>query len=72
MEALKKAQQEGVILGLRDVANVIPRLDIDVLLLNEPDTFNLFLLALSSIQTKKPEEIMGYYQVAGLYCDSGF
>ncbi|KAH6664723.1 hypothetical protein B0J14DRAFT_706472 [Halenospora varia] len=67
MEALKKAQQEGVILGLRDVANVIPRLDIDVLLLNEPDTFNLFLLALSSIQTKKPEEIMGYYQVAGIH-----
>ncbi|KAF4627308.1 hypothetical protein G7Y89_g10846 [Cudoniella acicularis] len=67
MDALKKAQQDGVVIGLAKVANVAPRLDIDVLLLNEPDTFNLFLLALINIQKKDPKDIMGYYQIAGIH-----
>ena len=35
--------------GLKDFG-VVPRLDVDVLLSDEPDTFNLFLIALSELQ----------------------
>ena len=66
MEVLKKAQADGVLVGLKDVAGVVPRLDVDLLLLNEPDTFNLFLLALQSLQSEKgSEDKMGYFQIAG-------
>jgi hypothetical protein len=41
-----EAQRAGVVLGLPDVdGKPVPRRDVDDLLLNEPDTFNLFLLA---------------------------
>lgn len=66
MEALKQAQKDGVLIGLKDVSGLQPRLDIDVLLMKKPDTFNLFILALSELQ--KPENTrdpMGYFQLAG-------
>ena len=66
MENLKQAQIDGVVVGLKDVAGVVPRMDIDLLLLNEPDTFNLFLLALQSLQSNKSsDDKMSYFKVAG-------
>src|SRR5437667_1835005 len=68
MDKLKEAQKAGVVVGLADVAEVVPRLDIDELLLREPDTFNLFLLALQELQNDtNSSKIMGYYQVAGMF-----
>ena len=74
MEVLKQAQADGVVIGLKDVAGVVPRLDVDLLLLNEPNTFNLFLLALQSLQSEKDsEDKMAYFKIAGplpsLKCD---
>ncbi|KAF2235210.1 hypothetical protein EV356DRAFT_500824 [Viridothelium virens] len=69
MESLLQAQQRGVVVGLKGVANGSPvsRLDIDELLVKKPDAFNLFLLALDDLQNEKnTKEKMGYYQVAGI------
>jgi hypothetical protein len=63
MDHLQKAQSNGVVLGLKAVAGVVPRLDIDELLLQEPDAFNLFVLAFSEL--KSDNKIMGYFQIAG-------
>lgn len=46
MDALRKAQSDGVVIGLKQVASVATRMDIDQLLHDLPDTFNLFALAL--------------------------
>ena len=78
MDKLEKAHEEGTVLGLQDVAGVTSRLDIDVLLLKHPETFNLFLIALMELKiedvtwdidddykvTKKDK--MSYYKLAGL------
>lgn len=67
MDELRKAQQNGVVLGLKGLSSQpIFRRDIDDLIVNYPETFNLFLLALSELQ--KDEQIdnkMGYQQIAG-------
>jgi hypothetical protein len=62
-----EAQRAGVVLGLPDVdGKHVPRRDVDDLLLNEPDTFNLFLLALIDLKKdSNRDEKMGYYQLAG-------
>lgn len=40
MDALNKAYDEGVVIGLRKASGgVFPRIDIDELLLKHPDTF---------------------------------
>lgn len=68
MDALLQAQEKGVVLGLNGVpeGSLVPRLDIDELLFHKPDTFNLFLLALSELQNdKNTSDKMGFYQVAG-------
>ena len=78
MDALKQAQKDGVVLGLKNVSGIIPRVDIDVLLSEQPDTFNLFLLALEALQShvdpKTEEELkqdkMGYFQIAGWFMSS--
>ena len=64
-DELKQAHKRGEVVGLRKVADVAPRLDIDVLLDKEPKTFNLFLLALKELQEDKGDDIMGYFQIAG-------
>lgn len=69
MDAIRQAQQKGMVLGLKDLSgsSPVPRLEIDELLLKKPDTFNLFLLALDELQgEKKTKDIMGYYQIAGI------
>lgn len=77
MDNLNKAHDEGVVIGLHEVSGVQERLDIDVMLLTQPDTFNLFLIALMELQGKKvnwevdagysftSKEIMSWFQIAG-------
>lgn len=50
LQKLKEANAAGVVLGLKAISNVIPRKDIDVLIRDDPDAFNLFLLALAALQ----------------------
>ncbi|KAM5523936.1 Tyrosinase 5 [Fusarium oxysporum f. sp. phaseoli] len=79
MENLNKAHDEGVVIGLHEVSGVQERLDIDVMLLTQPDTFNLFLIALMELQGKKvnwevdtgysftSKEIMSWFQIAAIH-----
>lgn len=80
MSSLNTANNQGVILGLQTIDNEAPRLryDIDVLLLKDPDTFNLLLIALMELKGQNVEwEIdddyivtkdnkMSYYKLAGI------
>ncbi|KAF4334818.1 tyrosinase precursor (monophenol monooxygenase) [Fusarium beomiforme] len=78
MTKLDQAHKDGVVLGLRDVG-VGERLDIDVMLMTQPDTFNLFLIALMEVQGKKvdweidpgysftSDNIMSWFQIAGIH-----
>ena len=78
MDILDQAHDQGAVVGLRDVAGVAPRLDIDVLLLKHPDTFNLLLIALMELKAEAlPWKIddgfkvdkankMSYFQLAGI------
>lgn len=50
MSVLDEAYQKGLVVGLRDVAGIVPRLDIDELLLKHPDTFNLLVIALKELK----------------------
>lgn len=52
LEQLDKAHKKGVILGLADFG-VAQRVDIDVMLTEQPDTFNLYLIAMMEIQGMK-------------------
>lgn len=52
MDKLNQTHEQGVVLGLRDISGVVERLDIDVMLMTQPDTFNLFLIALMELQGK--------------------
>lgn len=67
MEQLRQAQEDGVVIGLKGLSSApVLRRDIDDLIVNYSDTFNLFLLALSDLQ--KDEQVnnkMGYQQIAG-------
>lgn len=63
MASLSEAQKDGIVIGLRSVSGVHPRREIDYLVKNEPDMFNLFLLAIESLQ--HDETKMGYFQVCG-------
>jgi hypothetical protein len=60
------ANNDGVVLGLKSVAGVQPRVDIDQLLYEDPEVFNLFLLALKELQDpSNTKNIMGYFEIAG-------
>ena len=68
MEALLKANKEAIILGLGDATGeVCPRRDIDWMIVNQPDTFNLFALAFEAIQNAPKEDLMGFFQIAGMF-----
>lgn len=63
---IRDLNNSGVVRGLQS-QGIYPRQDIDVLLYNEPDTFNLFLLALQDLQEKTPwQDKMSFYQIAGM------
>ena len=56
----------GVVVGMKQLAgDVRPRVDIDVLLTSQPDTFNLFLQALGALQ--QDPKLLGYYALAGMF-----
>ncbi|KAL1618339.1 hypothetical protein SLS54_007316 [Diplodia seriata] len=69
MGSLAQAQTDGVVIGLHGVSGIQPRREIDDLVLNEPDMFNLFLLALESLQKDEGahQDKMGYFQVSGIH-----
>ncbi|KAH7311251.1 hypothetical protein B0I35DRAFT_481241 [Stachybotrys elegans] len=48
-DQLEEAHKQGIVLGLAD-SGVQQRVDIDVILTEQPDTFNLFLIALMELQ----------------------
>jgi hypothetical protein len=67
VNVLREHHSKGYIVGLGKVTGSLERRDIDVLLHDDPATFNLFVQALRDIQyqdafVKSP---MGYYQLAG-------
>lgn len=64
-ESLRDAHNKGVIVGLREVAGLAPRLDIDVLMEKNPKAFNLFLIAFEQLQQVPSSDIMGFFQIAG-------
>jgi len=65
LKNLRKAHaSDGLVVGLRDVAGVVSRLDIDVFMDRHPESFNLFLLALDKL--KQDTTKMGYFQIAGM------
>jgi len=67
LDELREANDKGVVLGLEKVAGIVPRKDIDVFMKEDPETFNLFLLALSELQSSKwSEDKMGYFEIAGI------
>lgn len=67
LEDLKKANKDGVVLGLKNVSGVAPRKDIDVFMRDDPDTFNLFVLALRDLQSPAMSaDKMGYFEIAGI------
>lgn len=52
MDQLENAHKAGVVLGLAGFGTG-QRLDIDVMLTEQPDTFNLYLIALMELQGMK-------------------
>lgn len=63
--SLEKAQQDGFVIGLAGTGNAVARREIDDLVRNDPDCFNLFLLALRNIM--KDGSKTGYFQIAGIH-----
>ncbi|KAI0482566.1 hypothetical protein GGR56DRAFT_620540 [Xylariaceae sp. FL0804] len=68
LQALREANNAGLVKGLKDVAGIKQRTDIDVMIRDKPDSFNLFLLALEEIQRPdhKPS-IMRYAEISGIH-----
>ena len=69
---LEQANKAGIIKGLKEFGTV-ERKDIDVLLYESPDTFNLFLIALKELQEDKFtswKDKMSYHQIAGMLASS--
>ena len=67
LRELREAHFKGILLGLNGVSGIKQRLDIDVLLLKQPQTFNLFLLAFDKSQNDPDLSNikMSYFQIAG-------
>lgn len=70
VQKIRAAEQSRTVVGLNAVAGkVLPRLDIDVMLLNQPKTFNLFILALQKLMKNADpqKELFEYFQIAGTF-----
>lgn len=77
MSSLDQAHRDGVVVGLRD-SGVVPRVDIDELLFKQPETFNLFVIALKELKGEpvpwqipsdfqvKSSDKLSYFQMAGM------
>ncbi|ETS85736.1 hypothetical protein PFICI_03761 [Pestalotiopsis fici W106-1] len=67
MEEIRAAQKAGIVIGLSKAGGFLPRIDIDQMIVNQPDTFNLFCLAMVELKSAPPSDWMGYYQIAGIH-----
>lgn len=65
LDRLRKAHVNKQVVGLKDVAGIKPRLDIDVLMRDDPDVFNLFTLAF--VELKADDSPMGFFEIAGIH-----
>lgn len=63
--SLDKAQQDGFVIGLAGLGSPVARREIDDLMRNDPDCFNLFVLALRNVMKDKSK--IGYFQIAGIH-----
>jgi tyrosinase len=64
----QQALEASVVVDMKQLTGLnenVARVDIDVLLTESPDTFNLFLLALEDMQ--KDDTLVGWFQVAGIH-----
>jgi len=65
---LEQAQKEGRVIGLKDVTKrALNRTDIDLMVKNQPDTFNLYLRALEYMQDEKLSQgyKMNWFEISG-------
>ena len=69
LEKLRLANKNGIVVGLKDVAGVVPRLDIDILLVKYPEIINLFIIAFDDLQ-QEDRSIMGYAQLQVRYLNN--
>lgn len=68
LKTLQDAQANGVVLGIKDIAGVGLRREIDDLLLNDPDVFNLYIMALKDLmRDEQGSNMFGWYRLAGLF-----
>jgi hypothetical protein len=68
-QKLKAAQEGFYVIGLQDVTGITGlRRDIDDLALNEPEAFNVFIIAFTKLQdpsSQRTNNPMSYFQIAG-------
>lgn len=72
MASIAQAHANGKVVGLESISDgqPQPRREIDDLMMNEPVVFNLFLLALESIQKDQADkdgqqDKMSFFEIAG-------
>jgi tyrosinase len=66
MATAQELAAQGVVVGMKALTgDVQPRVDIDTLLIEKPDTFNLMLQALAVMQDTP--NLLGYYSIAGIH-----
>lgn len=67
-EQAGRASEQGVVVDMKDLTGLpqnVERVDIDILLTENPDTFNLMLLALRDMM--QDDSPVGWFQVAGIH-----
>jgi len=73
IDELRQAHKDLVVKGLGGINGTKPRRDIDELLFNHEDTFNLFLLAFKELQSQPTTIWTSYAQLAGRFpCSTCF
>jgi tyrosinase len=67
MKASEADLDAGIVFGVGALQNdeIRARLDVDVMISKQPDTFNLFLLALMDLRQDSSK--LGYFQLAGIH-----
>lgn len=64
---LFKRQSTTNIVGAQNAGGVLERLPIQRMMSTQPDTFNMFLYALSAMQAVPETNSLSYYQIAGIH-----
>ena len=68
---LKAAQEGFCVIGLQEVTGETGiRKDIDDLVMNEKEAFNVFIIALTNLQSPSAQNVqnpMSYFQIAGIH-----